>query len=44
MDIKELDRKATGENIKRLMRKKGLTTLDLQIALKLNSPATIYSW
>ena len=44
MEIRELDRKQTGENIKRLMRRSGLTTLDLQVIFQLTSPSPIYAW
>ena len=44
MEIRELDKKKTGENIKRLMRKNGVSTFDLQVALNLTSASTIYLW
>lgn len=34
----------TGQNIKRIMKKKGLTVKDIQGFLHLNSPQGIYHW
>lgn len=44
MRIRGVDRVETGINLKRLMRKSRVTTFELQVALNLTSPSTIYSW
>ena len=42
--MKGLDKVATGNNIKRLMRKAGKNTFDVMMGLHLTSASTIYSW
>lgn len=43
-ELPSINKKATGHNLKRLMRKNRLTTFDLQRKLNLTSPATLYVW
>lgn len=42
--MRGIDKKRTGENIKRLMRKSNMSTFDVQKALNLTSPTTLYVW
>lgn len=42
--LPELDRIATGENIKRLMRLNHMTMGDLQFAFKFQSANNLYKW
>lgn len=44
MNLPEIDKTATGENLKRLMRKNKVSVFDIQYALKVNSPSSIYAW
>ena len=44
MNLPEIDKLATGENLKRLMRKNRVSVFDIQYALKVNSPSSIYAW
>ena len=44
MKLPEIDKKATGENIKRLMRKRHLQIVDIQNALRVSSATNIYAW
>ena len=39
-----VDMKKTGQNIKRIMQKKGLTVKDIQTFLELAAPQGIYHW
>lgn len=39
-----INMKATGENLKRLMRLNGKTVYDIQMALKIGSSTNVYSW
>lgn len=39
-----IDMKKTGDNIKRLMRQKGLEVKDIQECLGLSTPQSIYHW
>lgn len=42
--LPQINKKATGKNLKRLMRKSKLNTFELQKILNLTSAATIYVW
>lgn len=44
MNLPEIDKIATGDNLKRLMRKNKVSVFDIQYALKVNSPSSIYAW
>ncbi len=39
-----IDMKATGENIVRLRKIRGITVKDIQESLKLSTPNTVYKW
>ena len=39
-----VDMKKTGQNIKKIMQKKGLTVKDIQTFLELSAPQGIYHW
>ena len=39
-----IDMKATGENIVRLRKIRGITVKDIQEGLKLSTPNTVYKW
>ena len=44
MEFRNVDKFETGENLRRLMRKAGLTTLNMQYHLRLSSPSSVYAW
>lgn len=44
MDIPMIDMKATGANIKRLRKEKGITVKEIQNIMGFNAPVSIYRW
>ena len=44
MNMPRINKKATGENIKRLARLNHMTVFDIQMALRIGSSTNIYMW
>lgn len=44
MEIKIIDSVKTGKNIQSMCKEKGFSVNDIQFALQLNSPQSVYKW
>ena len=44
MKVRIIDSVKTGKNIQAMCKEKGLSVNDIQLALQLNSPQSVYKW